>query len=504
MSEGADGTAGTARSHAHGARLTAADAAFLEMETPTQPMHVGTLLVFDPPDDVAARAAGFARFSELVRSRLHRVPRYRQRVVHPPLGLGGPVWIDDRDLDLGYHVRHAALPRPGTTRQLTEYAARVLSRPLDRQRPLWELYVIEGLEDGRLAILTKTHAALIDGLAGTDLVSILLDVEPTTREPAAPPWTPRPTPGPAELARDAAWQLATSPTALLTTGRRLLDTPVKTASRAAVVGRGLVSLARANVARRAPRSLLNQRPGSARRLAVQRLDLQDVKDVKNAFGSTVNDVLLAVVADATGRYLRSREVRTDGLWLRAMVPVATREGDSGDTPVVSVLVDLPMGEMDPVERLRICSEAMAEVVASHRALGAGFLTEMGGFAPVTFHAAASRLAARGRLYNFLVTNVPGPQQPVYCLGARLVGAFPFPPLASIHAYAVGAISTDGWINVGLTGDYDVVPDLERVTGWLVASLQELVRCAEAARARAAMVSPAASGDAAGPDAPRRG
>lgn len=477
----------------HGARLSAADAAFLEMETVTLPMHVGSLFVLEVPQDVRDRASAFARFSDLVRARLHRVPRYRQRLVDPPFGLGTPVWVDDPELDLSYHVRHAALPGPGTTQQLTEYAARILSRPLDRSRPLWELSIIEGLEGGRLAILTKTHAALIDGLAGMDLMSVLLDTqpEPPPSRPG-PPWTPAPLPTGNALAIDAVRHLVTSPSAVVQTGRRLLETPVKTVSRAALVGRGVVNVARTNLARRAPRSLLNQPPGRNRRLALARLSLEEAKEVKNVFGTTVNDVVLAVVADATGCYLRSRSVRTDGSWLRAMVPVATREdGDEHalGNRVVSVLVDLPMGEMDPVERLRICHDAMSQVKTSHRAVGAGFLTELGGFAPATFHAMAARAAARGRLYNFLVTNVPGPQEPVYCLGARLVGAYPFPPLANSHAYAVGAISADGWLNVGLTGDYDVVPDLDRVSGFLDRSLRELVTCARAAGTRAQLTTP---------------
>jgi diacylglycerol O-acyltransferase / wax synthase len=485
-----DGSAGATPSHGHGERLASVDAAFLEMETPRLHMHVGGLLIFDapPPPPDGAEVSGFARFLALIGSRLHLVPRYRQKLAVPPLGLGNPVWIDDPDFDLSYHVRHAALPQPGTMAQLTEYAARILSRPLDRDRPLWETYVIEGLEEGRFAILSKSHHAMIDGLAGMDIATVMLDLEPdASAVPAAPaPWAPSPTPSSAHLAFGAVRDLASSPADLLRTGRRVIEAPTKTAARALEVGRGVASVARANLLKPAPRSLLNQAPGPHRRLAVQRISLAEVKAIKDAFGTTVNDVVLAMVADATGRYLRSRGARTDRVWLRAMVPVATRDASGAHAlgnNVVSVFVDLPMGEMDPVERLRVCHEAMAEVKSSHHAVGAGFLIGLTQFAPPTIHAMASRAAARSRLFNFLVTNVPGPQLPIYCLGARLLGFFPFTPLAATQAYAVGLTSVDGWLNFGITADYDALPDVERVTGFLVESVEELARSAEAVHVR---------------------
>jgi diacylglycerol O-acyltransferase / wax synthase len=478
----------------HGERLSSTDASFLEMERPNIHMHVGGLLVFDPPPEQLADETGlaFARFLALVRSRLHLVPRYRQKLLHPPLGLGNPVWVDDPDFDLGYHVRHAALPAPGTMQQLTDYCARILSRPLDRDKPLWETYVIEGLESGRFAILSKSHHAMIDGLAGMDIATVMLDAEPdVSLEVLEPqPWSPAPTPSTSELARDAVVDLATSPRELVDAGRNLVATPGRSVVRAVEVGLGVASVARHNLARRAPRSLLNQPPGQHRRIAVQRIALQEVKAIKDAFGTTVNDVVLAVVADATGRYLRSRGVRTDKLWHRVMVPVSTRDrtGEHAlGNRVVSVFVDLPMFEMDPVERLEISHEAMAEVKRSHHAVGAGFLIGLGQFAPPTIHAMASRAASRGRMFNFLVTNVPGPQQPIYCLGARLLGFFPFTPLAATQAYAVGLTSIDGWLNFGFIADYDAVPDLDRVTGFLVDAVGELRRSADAVDVRGELV-----------------
>ncbi|MFP5308645.1 MAG: WS/DGAT/MGAT family O-acyltransferase [Actinomycetes bacterium] len=468
----------------HGDRLSATDAAFLHMETPTQHMHVGGVFLFEaPPTEF-----DFQRFTALVRSRLHLVPRYRQKLAWAPLNLANPIWVDDPDFDIAYHVRHAALPRPGGMPELMEYAARILSRQLDRDRPLWELYVIEGLEDGRIALLGKNHHAMIDGVAGLDIATVMLDLTPDGSEtiPDPQPWTPQPAPSGYELAASAVADLLRSPSELVDSVRRVADAPRNAAGRALRVGRGLVSVARANLSKPAPRSLLNQPPGRHRRFAIQRIALDDVKTVKNAFGTTVNDVVLAMVADATGRYLRHRGADTDGVWLRAMVPVSVRQsGQEGalGNEVVSVFVSLPMFEMDPVERLEVCHAAMADVKQSHHAVGAGFLIGLTDFAPPTIHAMASRLAARARLFNFLVTNVPGPQIPIYCLGGRLLGAFPFAPLSATQSYAVGLTSIDGWMNFGITADYDAVPDVERVTGYLKGALADLLASAEAVDAR---------------------
>lgn len=469
----------------HGDSLATADAAFLAMETPTLPMHGGGLFLFDTTN---VGRVGFPRFLSLVRSRLHLVPRYRQKLAFTPLGLAPPVWVDDPQFDIAYHVRHAALPRPGTNAQLMEYCARILSRPLDRNRPLWELYVIEGLEDDRVALLAKSHHALIDGITGLEIVSVMMDDAPDASAtiPPADPWEPEPTPSGYELAFSGAVEVLTSPAAALASARRVTAAPGHAARRVVTVGRGLAAVARANVVKPAPQSPLNVPPGPHRRFAVQRLSLAEVKRVKNAFGTTVNDVVLTMAGDATGRYLRSRGSRTDGLWLRALVPLSVRD-DDGDGPpgrrITPVFVNLPAFEMDPVERLRNCSSAMADAARSSQAVGADFLVGLGSFAPPTMHATAARLAARTRLYNFVVTNVPGPQHPIYCLGARLLGAFPFTPLSSSQSYAIGVTSIDGWLNVGITADYDALPDVETVTGAFEGALADLVASADAVATR---------------------
>jgi diacylglycerol O-acyltransferase / wax synthase len=482
----------------HGDRLSSLDAAFLEMESDTRHMHVGGLFVFDPPE--GGRRVRFPHFLQLVRSRLHLIPRYRQKVVTPPLQLGAPVWVDDPDFDLAYHVRHAALPQPGTTKQLTEYAARILSRQLDRSRPLWELYVIEGLEGGRIALLGKTHHAMVDGMSGIDIATVMLDLAPDQSDtlPDPQPWTPRATPSATELGIDAVRDLASSPAHLVASAERLAKAPTVAAKRALSVGRGVARVARSNLAKPAPRSILNRPPGRNRRFAIQRLELERIKAIKRTFGTTVNDVILATVADATGRYLRSNGVDTDGLWLRAMVPVSTRDASEAHhlgNRVVSVFVDLPMMEMDPIERLRVCHEAMADIKRSHAAVGAGFLIGLGEFAPPTLHAMASRLAVNTRVFNFLVTNVPGPQLPIYCMGARLLGAFPFTPLAANHSYGIGVTSIDGWLNVGFVADYDALPDIDEVPDFLVAAVDELASCALSVSERPSLRDRAASATA---------
>ena len=466
----------------HGDRLASLDAAFLEMETPERLMHVGGLFIFDPSED--ERAFEFSDFLNLVRSRLHLIPRYRQKVVDPPLALGNPVWVDDIEFDLSYHVRHAALPAPGTIDQLTEYSTRILSRQLDRDRPLWELYVIEGLEHGRIALLGKNHHAMVDGVSGIDIAAVLLDLAPDQSDtlPDPEPWTPQRTPSRSQLAVSAVKDIVTSPAEAIESVGRMAKTPRSALRRAVAVGQGVSRVARANLARPAPKSMLNQPPGQHRRFAIQRIPLGDVKVIKDAFETTVNDVVLAVIADTTGRYLRFRGARTDGVWLRAMVPVSTRAESQQHhlgNRVVAVFVDLPMFELDPIERLRLCHDAMSDVKSSHAAVGAGFLLGLGEFAPPTIHAMAARVAVNTRVFNFLVTNVPGPQLPIYCMGARLLGMFPFTPLAANHSYGVGVTSIDGWMNFGFVADYDALPDINEVPQMLIDSVAELSACAEA-------------------------
>lgn len=468
----------------HGERLSALDAAFLRLETPTEHMHTAGLFIFDPAEH--GEGFAFSRFLDLVRSRLHLVPRFRQKLAFAPARLSNPVWVDDESFDLSYHVRHAALPVPGRMDQLMEYIARLISRPLDRNRPLWELYAIEGLEDGRVAYLGKTHHAMIDGVTGIDIATLLLDFEPDQGEiPAPKPWHPSSRPSGSELAWSAVQDQLSSPGAMVEGVRRLVETPRTALSKALRVGQGIVSMARSSVAP-GPPSPLNAHNGSFRRFAIQRLSLDEVKAIKDAFGTTVNDVVLAIVGDAVGRFLRGRGEETRGLELKVMVPVSVRADDERHVfgnRVSSVFVKIPIDQMDPVERLQTVHEAMKDVKEHEHAVGADFLVGLSAYAPPTIHALAARVAARTRLYNFVVTNVPGPQMPLYSMGMRLLGAFPVVPLAQNHSLAVGVTSIDGSLNFGLTADWDTLPDLENMTGDLVEALRELEKHAEAAGTR---------------------
>lgn len=470
----------------HGEPLSVIDAMFLRLETPTEHMHTAGLFVFDPAPHADF---DFYRFLDLIGSRLHLVPRFRQKLAFPPLKVGNPSWIDDEQFDISYHVRHAVLPRPGRMDQLMDYVERLISRQLDRDYPLWELYVIEGLEEARVAYLAKTHHAMIDGITGIDIATLLLDFdEEAVPIPPPKPWVPSPRPSDSLLARSACQQQLLTARGLLEGAQRFVQTPWKVAGRALQVGRGVLSVA-SGIAP-GPASPLNRPIGIFRRFVVQRLPLAEVKAVKETFGTTVNDVVLAIVGDATGRFLRERGEETHGLELKVMVPVSMRSDDDRlifGNRVSSMFVRLPVYEMDPVERLMRVHAAMRQVKESGQAVGADFLISLSAYAPPTLHALAARLAARTRLHNFVVTNVPGPQAALYSLGMRLLGAFPVLPLVQNHSYAVGVTSLDGWLNFGFTGDWDTFPDLDNVAGALAEALGELVKHAEAADTRSELL-----------------
>ncbi len=469
----------------HGQRLSPLDATFLEMESPIQHMHVGAVFVFDEPPK---GAFDFHRFVQLVRSRLHLVPRYRQKLAFTPLNVAAPVWVDAPDFDLAYHVRHAALPAPGTLDQLNEYAARILSRQLDRDRPLWELYVVEGLQDGGFALIGKNHHAMIDGISGLDLATVLLNVDPAAGQdiPEPAPWVVDEAPTGYHLAASAVREYLAEPASLLATVARRARHPAGSVRRVAEVGQGLVSFARSTVSRPAPPTMLNRRPSSSRRLATASIDLEDVKAVKDTFGTTVNDVVLSMVGDALGRYLRMHDQATEGLRLRTMVPVSVRTADeqhSLGNRVTSVFVDIPVGEMDPVERLRACHGTMSGIKASHSALGADTLLELAHLAPPPLHAEGARRMLQARLYNVLVTNVPGPQVPIYCLGARLQAAYPFVPLTVTQTLGIGVMSLDGRMHFGFTADWGARPDVDVLGDLVAGALSDLLASAAAERSR---------------------
>jgi WS/DGAT/MGAT family acyltransferase len=456
-------------------RLTGLDSSFLHIEDDAAHMHVAACSVFEGP------APDYDELLRMVESRLHLVPRYRQRLAFVPLGQGRPVWVDDPYFNLAYHVRHTALPRPGEDAQLMRLTGRVFSQALDRSKPLWEMWIVEGLSDGRFALLSKTHHALVDGVSGVDILNVMFDASPDPM-PVAPPdqeWTPRPVPSSAQLLADALLERATVPGEMARGVRAALRGPRAVAGR---VGTGLVGLGALAWAglQPAPTSRFNCSIGPHRRFTWVHGDLAQFKMVKNVLGGTVNDVVLAAVAGALGSYMRLHGEETEGVELRAMVPVSVRadvERGALGNRVAAMWASLPVGILDPVQRLHRVSEVMQEVKESGQAIGAQVLTELTGFAPTTIVQQAARLQARQRLFNLVVTNVPGPQIPLYVLGRELKAIYPMVPLAQNTALGIAIMSYNGQLNFGLSADYDGLGDIEDLAGLLRSSIEELVAAA---------------------------
>jgi len=461
-------------------RLTAVDASFLAQEGPNAHMHIGGVVICEGPPP------RFEHFLDHVRSRLHLVPRYRQRLARPPLDAGRPLWVDDPTFNLEYHVRQTALPPPGSEEQLRRLVGRIFSQRLDRDRPLWELWFVEGLEHGGFALISKNHHALIDGISGVDLATVMLDLDPVPAQVPHPdePWEPHPEPSGAELLAAGAIGAART---VADVGQRLLNAltrPRETLRKTSEALEGVAEVAWAGL-NPAPSTPLNVEIGPHRRYWMVRFSLDDFKLIKNTFGGTVNDVVLTVATGALRSWLHSRGVRTEGLELRALVPVSTRtmdeRGQLGNRIVV-MRGPLPVYISDPLARLRTVKQAMDGLKESKQAIGADLIASMEGFAPPTLLAQASRLHFSTRLFNVIVTNVPGPQMPLYLLGRELQGVFPIAFLPRNHALSLAIMSYNGQINFGLLADYDAMPDLEVIARSLQDAVSELV---ELARERSA-------------------
>lgn len=453
-------------------RLSAVDASFLYLEQPRTPMHVGSVGIFRVP----ASGFDYERLVATVERRLVAVPRYRQKVRHVPGELARPVWVDDADFDVAFHVRRSALPRPGTSAQLTELVARLMSRPLDPDRPLWEVYLVEGLADGRFAIITKTHQAMVDGVTTIDIGQVLLDPSPEPREVPDELWMPRPEPTDARLVVDAVAEAIARPGQVVDMVRATTNDALAVAARLA---RGVGSLVGTVVTggRLAPGSPLNVALSTQRRFAVARGDLAAYREVRTANGCTVNDVVLTVVTGALRAWLLARgEPVTSTSRMRAMVPVwVSGAAAPVDGRVLSTLVDLPVGEQSPALRLQHVAHAMREHTAGNRSVRADTLARIGGYAPPTLHALGAR-AVNGiskRIFNLVVTNVPGPQVPLYAAGARMLETYPVVPLADGQGLAVGITSYDGGLFYGFTADRDGLPDVDVLAASVDEAFEEL-------------------------------
>src|SRR5882757_1640139 len=456
-------------------RLTPVDASFLHQESGNSHMHIGGLTIVEGPPPT------MGEFLEQIRRRLHLVPRYRHKLASTALDSGRPVWVDDPSFNLEYHIRHTALPSPGTWEQLQELTARIFSQQLDRSKPLWEMWLIEGLEDDRFALITKTHHSLIDGIARVDLATVLFDLspDPPPIRHSGRPWKPHPEPNSAELVAAGLRGAVRGGIELAEGAIDALAHPEHALARARETAEGVGEIVWAGL-NPAPETPLNVPIGPHRRFFGIGSKLEDFKTVKNAFGGTVNDVVLAVVTGAMRSFLISRGRRTAGVEMRALVPVSVRvedEQNQGGNRIVVMRGPLPVYISDPVQRLRFVSHAMDGLKESKQALGAEVIAGAQNFAPPTILAQASRLNFSTRLFNLIVTNVPGPQFPLYVLGREMLAAYPVAFLPENHALAIGIMSYNGQMNFGLLGDYDALPDMGAISDNIAKELATLVALA---------------------------
>jgi diacylglycerol O-acyltransferase len=465
-------------------RVRPDDLAFLAAESASTPMHNATLEIFELGDGF-----DYDRLLALIADRIAFVPRYRQRIVSVPGHLANPVWVDDDDFDLNFHVRRSALPRPGTMDQLRELTARIMSRQLDLHRPLWEMYFIEGVGMDNVAILSKSHQVLVDGVSTIDLGQVLLDVDPEPRGTVKVDWHPHPVPShPALVAgalRDSLRHPREAVRTMTTNAGSLVRVAANVGGRVAEVADSLTNR------RLVPETPINTRLSEQRRFATVRTSLADYRKVRNFHGGTVNDVVLATITGAMRNWLLTRaEPVPSSRALKAMVPMSVIDDELEPTSlgsqVAGHLLSLPIGEPSPVVRLHQVSYALKAHKETGRAVAADRLAGIAGFAPTTFHALGSRVAAaeNRRGFNLVVTNVPGPQFPLYAAGALMAQSYPVPPLLPGHALAIGVTSYDGGVYFGLTGDRDALPDLDVLGQCVTEALDELLDSISPSRQRA--------------------
>ena len=459
-------------------RLSPLDASFLHVEDDVSHMHIGSVAVFEGPQPP------FADLVDMVESKLDLVPRYRQRVRFVPLELGRPVWVDDEHFNLEYHLRHTALPKPGGETELRRLVGRVMSQQLDRARPLWEIWVVEGLEDGRWAMVAKTHHALVDGVSGTDLLAVIMDQSANAERPARlREWTPQPAPSSLQLMADSLENVVRSPYEQMRALRAQTRMVRRVLAYAMEVVGGLVALG--GLVRPTPVSSLNGPLGPHRRYAWASTSVEDIKRVRKAFGGTFNDVVLASITNGFRELLLSRDEDVERV-VRTLVPVSVRPRDASgkaigdgtfENRVSAMFAELPVDIEDPVLRLELISEQMKDLKESRQAVAGEALTSMSGFAPPMLLALGMRLATRAaqRNVNTVTTNVPGPQFPLYAAGRRMLRAFPYVPLAGQVRLGVAIFSYDGEVNFGITGDYDTTEDIDVLAGGIEDGMTQMLK-----------------------------
>ncbi|MEU0541575.1 wax ester/triacylglycerol synthase family O-acyltransferase [Nocardia sp. NPDC005978] len=463
-------------------RLTPQDASFYRLESSSNPMHIGSLAILRNPAPTgnSGRAPlDYERLVSLVESRLPLVPLYRRKVREIPFALGRPVWVDDAQFDISYHIRRSALPGPGTDEQLLDLVARLASHPLDNTRPLWEMYLVEGLSEGRSAVFTKTHSALVDGDSALEIGHVILDTSADPREVADDAWRAHREPADLELLIGAVLHLATQPREALEVMRHHGAEAFAVVDATGKAVQKMVSMLRA-AALGAPDSPLNTRTSRNRRVEVVRTDLEDYRKIRKRFDCSINDVILAVVTGALRNWLLSRgQVLTEADTLRAVVPISVYSDGAELKPageVTSIMVDLPVGEPNPVIRLSHIKHATEPHTRHDRGVQARTLVHMAGFAPASLHAMSVRSASTfaEHTFNLVITNAPGPQQPMFIGGARMLEMYPVSPLLRFQALSIGLTSYDGRVFYGLTADRDAMADIAVLTASVHESMEEML------------------------------
>jgi WS/DGAT/MGAT family acyltransferase len=462
-------------------RLSVLDQSFLLYESPTNHMHVAGVATYEAAD-LRTKDGGIDidRIRAYVDSRLHLIPRYRQVLSQTPVE-GHPVWVDDQHFNIHYHVRHTSLPRPGDERQLKRLSARIMSQQLDRSKPLWEMWVVEGLEGGdRFGLITKVHHCMIDGMSSVDLLAVLLAPTPSDRIEEAPRWVPRPVPTTWQMLRTETTRRFISPFDVARGFGQVLEQVRDPRSDLRVTWRAARGVLRSNL-RSVSDTPINKPIGPHRRFDWLPMSVADVKDVKKRIGGSLNDIVLTTVSGAVQRYFEGRRVNVDFLNFRVMAPVSVRSAEEKGTlgnRVSAWIVDLPLNERDPLKRLQAIGESTARLKETKGALGAEMLTRVAEWSPSTLLSLGSRMMMRALPFNLVVTNVPGPQVPLYLMRSQMIDNYPMVPLTDYLGLGVALFSYAGTLCWGFNADWDLLPDLHDFVGATEASFQELRRIAE--------------------------
>lgn len=460
-------------------RLSALDSSFLHLERLETPMHVGAMSVFEGEsfyDDTGRFRLAAVR--ELVGSRLHLIPRFRKRLMGVPLDQGRPIWVDDERFDIAAHVRLTALPTPGTRDQFIALTSRVTAQLLDRTRPLWELWFVEGLEDGHVGLIQKTHHALIDGVSGVDVATVLLDFTPEPTILDAPDWEPEPAPPAAQLFVDSIIERLTEPAEAIRSLRSAARAPRQMAVKTGSLVKQLSTFLNQDMV--ATRTSINGQVGRRRILEPVRISLDEVKEVRQGLGGTVNDIILAGVTGGLRALFAERGELDDLSSFKMFCPVSVRADSEHmqlGNKVSALFVPVPIAEEDPIVRLDAIREATTDLKEREQAVGAAFLVDLTEFAAPTLVGMAARLAHRQQFFNMICTNVPGPQTPLYCMGGRLLEAYPIVPLAQTLQVVVGILSYCGQLHFGLFADPDGVPDIKVFASGIEDSFAQLLKLA---------------------------